>query len=324
MAQTTNIQELRKQARTQSVATMGGSNVQQFFEANKNALAAVLPKHMHADRMLKVAMHALRTTPALSQCNVQSLMGAVVQCSQLGLEPNTVLGHAYLVPFNNKKARKTDVQLILGYKGLIDLARRSGQIESIGAYPVHENDDFHIRYGTDPGIDHSPSIDGERGRVIGFYAVARFKGGGHQFEFMSRHEVDQVMASSQSRGKYGPWAEHYVEMGRKTVIRRLAKYLPLSIEFATAATLDGMAEAGRDQNLDGVLDGEYSVMPDDAPQALDESEPEEAPPETEEPPPADPPQETSAQASPKKGSATGQQSLEDWEAEYDRAAEGKD
>lgn len=271
--------ELRKRAKSQSVSQMGGSNVAQFFEANKQALAAVLPKHMHADRMLKVAMHALRTTPQLAQCNVQSLMGAVVQCSQMGLEPNTVLGHAYLVPFNNRKMETKDVQLIIGYKGLIDLARRSGQITGINAYPVYENDEFDLSFGTTPGINHQPTF-GERGDVIGFYAVAQFRDGGYQFEFMTLQDVIAIRNGSQGYksairyNKDHPWISHFAEMGKKTAVRRLAKYLPLSIEFATAVAVDGQAEAGEPQNLDGVLDGDYSVMPDDAPPA-DEPPPEQ-------------------------------------------------
>ncbi len=333
MAQQTSISELRKQARSQSVAKMGGSNVKEFFEANKGALAAVLPKHMHADRMLKIAMHALRTTPALNDCNVQSLMGAVVQCSQLGLEPNTVLGHAYLLPFQNRRENRKDVQLIIGYKGLIDLARRSGQIASIGAYPVHENDHFRLRYGTNPGIEHEPEL-GERGEIIGFYAVATFKGGGYQFEFMSRREVDAIRDASQGYmnalryNKDHPWISHYEQMGRKTVIRRLSKFLPLSIEFATASELDSRADAGQEQNLEGVLEGEYTVMPDDAPPADPPAEPEpEQGPDTEpaaetpaekaadhEAPTADePPAEESPQAS----------DNEDWIRQYEQATEGQ-
>lgn len=288
MTQSTSLAQLRQQAKSKSVTQMGGGNVAQFFNANKKALEAVLPRHMHADRMLKIAMHALRTTPALNECNVQSLLGAVVQCSQIGLEPNTVLGHAYLLPFNNRRENRKDVQLIIGYKGLIDLARRSGQIETIAAHPVHERDHFDISYGTAPRIEHKPALS-DRGQVIGFYAVATFKGGGYQFEFMSREEVDAVRNGSQgyqSAVRYKkdhPWISHYTEMGRKSVIRKMAKYLPLSIEFATAATLDAMAEGGKEQNLETVLEGDYSVLSEDAP-----------PVEVDDPPPPEP--EASGQA----------------------------
>lgn len=254
----TTIAELKARA-SLPAKQMGGGNVAAFFEANKGSIAAVLPKHITPDRLLKIAMHAIRTTPALQDCTVKSLLGAVVQSSSLGLEPNTVLGHAYLVPYRNKKTGTTEAQFIPGYKGLIDLARRSGQIESICAHAVHANDDFEFSYGLNETLTHKPAMTGNRGDIIAFYAIAKLKGGGHAFEVMPKADVDSVMKSSQSRGQWGPWKDHYPEMGRKTVIRRLAKYLPLSIEFSTAAALDGQADAG-EQDMSGVLDGDFVVM----------------------------------------------------------------
>lgn len=242
-----------------------------LLNAKKGEIAKMLPKHLNAERLLKVAQIAATTTPALAKCDVASLVGAIGQCAQMGLEPNTVLGHAYLVPFNTKRKDQqgierwvNSVQVIIGYKGLIDLARRSGQIVSIAAHEVCEHDQFDLVYGLDEKLEHRPAM-GERGEVIGFYAVARLKDGGYSFEFMSRLQVEQIAAGTQSKGKYGPWKDHFTEMGRKTVIRRLAKYLPLSIEFQTAAALDGMADAGKDQNIESnTIDGEFTLVPEDA------------------------------------------------------------
>lgn len=243
-----------------------------LLNQKKGEIAKMLPKHLNAERLMKVAQIAATTTPALAKCDVASLVGAIGQCAQMGLEPNTVLGHAYLVPFNTKRKDSNgnerwvnSVQVIIGYKGLIDLARRSGQIVSIAAHEVCQNDEFELVYGLDEKLNHTPAM-GERGEIVGFYAVAKLKDGGHCFEFMSRHQIDQIMRASQSKGGYGPWKDHYTEMGRKTVIRRLAKYLPLSIEFQTAAALDGLAEGGKDQHLD-TLDGDFAIVPDDAPYA---------------------------------------------------------
>lgn len=230
----------------------------------------MLPKHLNAERLLKVAQIAATTTPGLAKCDVPSLVGAIGQCAQMGLEPNTVLGHAYLVPFNTKRKDAdgnerwvNSVQVIIGYKGLIDLARRSGQIVSIAAHEVCEHDHFELVYGLDEKLNHTPAM-GERGELIGFYAVAKLKDGGHCFEFMSKHQVQQIMKATQSKGAYGPWKDHFIEMGRKTVIRRLAKYLPLSVEFQTASVLDSMAEGGKDQHLD-TFDGDFTLASDDAP-----------------------------------------------------------
>lgn len=241
-----------------------------LLKSRQGEIAKMLPKHLNAERLMKVAQIAATTTPALAKCDVASLVGAIGQCAQMGLEPNTVLGHAYLVPFNTKRKDANgnerwvnSVQVIIGYKGLIDLARRSGQIVSIAAHEVCENDKFELVYGLDEKLNHTPAL-GERGALVGFYSVAKLKDGGHCFEFMSLHQVQEIMKATQSKGKYGPWLENFVEMGRKTVIRRLAKYLPLSIEFQTAAALDGMAEGGKDQHTDS-FDGEFSIAADDAP-----------------------------------------------------------
>lgn len=243
-----------------------------LLNQKKGELAKMLPKTLSIDRLMKVAQIAATTTPALAKCDVPSLVGAIGQCAQMGLEPNTVLGHAYLVPFNTKRKDNqgnerwvNSVQVIIGYKGLIDLARRSGQIVSIAAHEVCEHDSFELVYGLEEKLNHTPAM-GARGDVIGFYAIAKLKDGGYSFEFMSVHQVEEIMVNTQSKGKYGPWKEHFIEMGRKTVIRRLAKYLPLSIEFQTAVALDNQAEAGKDQKLD-TIDGDFMVVQDDeAPQ----------------------------------------------------------
>ena len=255
-------------------AEAGMGNVKSFMESQKANLAAVLPKHVDADRMLKLALGAMRTTPKLLNCNVESLMGAVVTCSTLGLEPNTPLGHAYLIPFENRQKGTTDVQIVFGYKGLIDLARRSGQIISIAAHEVCQNDEFHFSYGLDEKLIHKPALTG-RGEPIAFYAVAKLVGGGYAFEVMGRDQIEEIRDASQNykfareKGKT-VWGQHFVEMGRKTVLRRLFKYLPVSIELATAANIDSNTEAGKAGNYEEALKGEYSVMPDDAPAALPE------------------------------------------------------
>ena len=236
-----------------------------LLDQKKGEIAKMLPQHLNAERLLKVAQIAVTTTPGLLKCDVASLIGAIGQCAQMGLEPNTVLGHAYLVPFKVKRKDSSgnerwvdSVQVIIGYKGLIDLARRSGQIVSIAAHEVCTNDEFDLVYGLDERLTHKPALD-DRGDIVGFYAVAKLVGGGHAFEFMSLRQVEAIMLGTQSKGKYGPWKDHFIEMGRKSVVRRLAKYLPLSIEFQTAAALDGMAEGGKDQHLDA-FDGEYSII----------------------------------------------------------------
>lgn len=267
MSNTVSLADLKKTSKM--VASQAGiGSVKTFFESQKATLAAVLPKHVSPDRMLKIALGALRTTPKLMECTVESLMGAVVQCSQLGLEPNTPLGHAYLIPFEKKKKQgnqwvteKVETQIVIGYKGLIDLARRSGQVVSIAAHAVHERDHFEYSYGLDEKLEHKPAMT-NRGHVIAFYAVAKLVGGGHAFEVMSAEQVNEIRDASQNfkfaRDKEKTvWGQHYEEMGRKTVLRRLFKYLPVSIELTNASALDGMHARGESQALDNVLEGDY-------------------------------------------------------------------
>lgn len=274
MSQATQLTDLRTTSK-QVAKDAGIGNVKKFFESQKATLLAVLPQHVNADRMLKIALGAMRTTPKLMNCTVESLFGAIVQCSQLGLEPNTPLGHAYLIPFDNKRAGKTEVQIVFGYKGLVDLARRSGQIVSISAHEVCQKDHFEYEYGLDEKLVHRPAL-GARGDVIAFYAVAKLVGGGYAFEVMSRAQIEDIRDASQNykfaRDKGNTvWGQHFVEMGRKTVLRRLFKYLPVSIELATAATLDGKVDHDT-QSLDTVLSGEYQVVDDDAPTSGDDDQ----------------------------------------------------
>lgn len=260
-----------------------------LLKTKEQEIKKLLPKHLNAERLLKVAQIAATTTPALVKCDVVSLVKAIGQCAQMGLEPNTILGHAYLIPFNTRRKDAkgneqwvNSVQVIIGYKGLIDLARRSGQMISLAAHEVCKHDRFVCIYGLNETLIHQPSMN-ERGDIMAFYAVAKLKDGGHAFEVMSRPQIEQIRNDSpgwQQAVKYGkesthPWKSHFTEMGRKTVIRRLAKYLPLSVEFQTAAMLDGLAEAGKDQHLEAIA-GELALIPEGMPAVATENEAPEA------------------------------------------------
>lgn len=209
----------------------------------KKQLALAVPKHLTPERMARIAVTELRKTPALLTTSPESFMGAVMQSAQLGLEPGSALGQAYLVPYGNT------CQLIIGYRGMIDLARRSGQVLSLNAYAVREGDEFSYCLGLHPDIQHVPAADAKRSeRPITFvYAVANLKGGGYQFEVMSAAEILSVRNSSASykrQKEKSIWGQYYEEMAKKTVIRRLFKYLPVSIEALQAASLDAKREAG--------------------------------------------------------------------------------
>jgi recombination protein RecT len=224
------------------------ANVRSLIERSKAQIMAALPRHMTAERMVRVCNTAVQKTPQLLDCEPRSLIGAIVQASQLGLEPDGTLGHAYLIPFNNRKTGKVECQFIPGYKGLIELARRSSQISTIYAQAVHANDEWTFAFGLDPKLTHTPT-DGDPGPVIAVYAVARLRDGGAQFEWLWKREVDAIRASSRA-GNTGPWVTHYEEMAKKTALRRLCKLLPTSPELSRAVALDEQAEASVPQQLD--------------------------------------------------------------------------
>ena len=196
--------------------------IRHYLERMAPEIQRALPKHLDADRLARIAMTTIRQTPKLLECNIQSLLAAVMQSAQLGLEPN-ILGQAYIIPYGK------EAQFIIGYRGMIDLARRSGHIESIYAHPVYDQDEFDYEYGLDPKLRHKPAI-GDRGQFIGAYGVAKFKDGGYHFEFMPKSEIDKRRARSAAKNS-GPWVTDYEEMACKTVIRHMFKYLPISIEI---------------------------------------------------------------------------------------------
>ncbi|WP_372393758.1 recombinase RecT (plasmid) [Azospirillum sp. HJ39] len=268
---TKSIQELRA-AGKEVARKAGGNTVKEFFHANKATLTALLPEHMkrNPDRMVTLALNCLRTTPKLLDCTLDSLFRAIIVCSQFGLEPNTPQGHIYLIPFENKRKKTIEVQIVIGYKGLIDLARRSGEIETITARVAYKGDEFSVEYGVEDKIRHLPLLEGEPGPVLGVYAVAKMKGGGYQFEWMSVAQVNRIRDESQgykTAKRYNndntPWISNWEEMAKKTVIRRLCKYLPMSIEMANVLALDTRAEAGKTQVE--LVEGEFQVLAEDAP-----------------------------------------------------------
>lgn len=192
-------------------------------DAFKRKLAQALPRHMTADRFARVAITAIMRVPKLLQCSQESLFQAMLDCSAFGLEPNG--RDAHLIPYGN------ECKLILDYKGLVQLAIRSGQISSIHADKICENDDF--EYDCGEVRRHRVDFRGERGNAYAYWARATFKDGSTKCEVMSRHEVDAIRKRSKSANN-GPWVTDYDEMAKKTVFKRLSKWLPISPELADA------------------------------------------------------------------------------------------
>lgn len=242
------------------------ATVRDLLEKSKKQIQMALPGHMNADRMLRVAMTSVQKNPVLLDCHPITLVGAIIQAAQLGLEPDNGTGEAYLIPFRNNKKDRLEVQFMAGYRGLLKLARRSNEIRSVEARVVHEKDFFDYSFGLNPKLEHKPSQDADAGKVVYFYAVAHFNAGGAQFDVMTKADVDKIRQSSKAGGS-GPWATHYEEMGKKTVLRRLCKLLPFAVELQQAVTLDEKAEVGVPQDLGTLVDPEEKGTVQDAPAA---------------------------------------------------------
>ena len=225
------------------------------LEKGKALIAQVAPKHLTADRMVRLAMLAVSKQPKLAECSGMSILKSMMVASELGLEPGGALGHGYLVPYKTNQAKRgekpiwvTECQFIAGYRGLAKLARNSGDVEIIEAHPVYPGDKFVVRRGTVTELIHEPDYQSGEDRTSGatcYYAMARYKSGAVQFEVMTRAQIETIMRSTQSKGEYGPWLDHFDEQARKTCIRRLAKSLPLESEkFARALEMSDARDEG--------------------------------------------------------------------------------
>lgn len=219
---------------------------------HQNTIKLALPSHLNADRMTRIAMTAVRQNPDLAECEPVSFLGSVLQAAQLGLEVNTPLQHAWLIPRNMKKKGRRgqpdkwekQCTLMIGYQGYIELAMRSGLVAAIYAYTVHDGDNFQWLLGTDNTLSHTPKEGVERAadNLTHAYAVAKFKNGHHTFRVLTRQQIDQ--RRKMAKGDH-VWRGHYVEMATKSAIRALFKFLPKSAEMARAAHVDIAPEVGQ-------------------------------------------------------------------------------
>lgn len=208
-----------------------------LIKAMEPEIKKALPTVITPERFTRMALSALNTTPGLMECSQMSFLGALMNAAQLGLEPNTVLGQAYLIPYSNKG--KKECQFQIGYKGLIDLAYRNDKMQNIQAHCVYENDQFEYELGLDSKLKHVPALN-DRGELILVYAMYKLTNGGYGFEVMSKEDIDNhAKKHSQSfNSSYSPWKTNYEEMAKKTVVKKLLKYAPIKSDFATATAQD--------------------------------------------------------------------------------------
>ncbi len=211
--------------------------MQTYIKSMEGEIKKALPTAITPERFTRMVLSALSTNPKLGACTPKSFLGAMMAAAQLGLEPNTPLGQAYLIPYRNKGVDECQFQI--GYKGLIDLAYRSGEVEVVQAQIVYENDDFTCEFGLEPKLTHRPA-DHERGEPIKVYALFRTKNGGYGFDVMSIEDIKaHARKYSQSYASdYSPWKTNFEEMAKKTVLKRVLKYAPLKSDFVRGVVQD--------------------------------------------------------------------------------------
>lgn len=245
---------IQKQGGQMSAAKAEKKTMQAYIKAMEPAIKKALPSVITPERFTRMVLSALSSTPKLAECSPQSFLAAMMTAAQLGVEPNTALGQAYLLPYRNHG--QMECQFQLGYKGLIDLAYRSGEVSVIQAHTVYENDVFEYELGMDPKLRHVPA-KADRGEAVAYYAMFKTKDGGYGFEVMS---VDDVQRHAQRYSEsYGsgssPWRSNFDEMAKKTVLKRALKYAPLKSDFVR-----GVAQ---DETIKAELSDEMYAVPDE-------------------------------------------------------------
>jgi recombination protein RecT len=213
-----------------------------MLEQMKSRFDDILPKFLESDRMIRIIMSEFNSNPKLAECEPMTIINAAMCAARLGIEVGSALGQGYLIPYG-----KT-CQFMLGYRGMIDMVRRSGNIQSLSAHQVHANDEFQFELGLNETLRHIPAHT-NRGELLGAYAIAKFKDGGHQIMYMTNEQITKARDESKMKNSL-PWTKFPEEMYRKTVIRNLFKYLPVSVEMRDLIIKDSEADEGTQDNSD--------------------------------------------------------------------------
>ena len=251
-----------KTAEKKEIRLTKSMSIADMIRVMEPEIRKALPSIVTPERFTRMALSALNNNPKLQECTQMSFLAALMNAAQLGLEPNTSLGQAYLIPYKNKGVLECQFQI--GYKGMIDLVYRNEMVQTIQAHCVYQNDEFGYELGLEPKLHHVPAFQ-DRGELIAVYAMFRLQNGGFGFEVMSKGDVD-TYAFRYSQGidsSYSPWKSNYEEMAKKTVIKRVLKYAPMRTDFARAMSVDNVIqnEIGIDmseiQNRQEIVDGDY-------------------------------------------------------------------
>ena len=239
-------------------------SMQTYIKSMEGEIKKALPSVITPERFTRMVLSAISVNPSLAKCTPKSFLGAMMSAAQLGLEPNTPLGQAYLIPFNNKG--QLEVSFQIGYKGLLDLAYRSGEVDVIQAHIVYENDTFECEYGLNPTLKHVPA-DADRGEPSKVYAVFKTKTGGYGFEVMSMDDVRRHAEkySQAYKSGYSPWKTNFEEMAKKTVLKKVLKYAPMKSDFVRGIVQDESVKTEISEDMYSVnnemaYDAEYTEV----------------------------------------------------------------
>lgn len=252
-------EELAKQAETPALKK--SMSIADLIKAMEPQIKRALPSTITPERFTRIALSALNTTPKLKECTQMSFLSALMNAAQLGLEPNTSLGQAYLIPYKNKGVY--EVQFQIGYKGLLDLAYRSPQLQTVQAHCVYENDIFSYELGLEPQLVHKPAMD-NRGELRCVYAMFRLQNGGFGFEVMSKAAIEAhaKQYSKSYNSSFSPWTTDFEAMAKKTVIKQVLKYAPMRTDYVHAVTVDdtSASEFAEMDMPDNIIDSEYTEV----------------------------------------------------------------
>lgn len=224
-----------------------------LIKSAEGEIKKALPSVLTPERFTRMINTAISTNPKLGDCTPMSFIGAMLAAAQLGLEPNTQLGQAYIIPYYNGKTNKTEAQFQIGYKGLLDLAYRSGEVEIVQAHVVYENDEFDCEFGLEPKLRHVPAA-GDRGAPVKVYAMFRTKNGGYGFDVCSMDEVRNHAKKYSKAYNYGPWQTNFEEMAKKTVLKKVLKYAPLKSDFVRGMAADETIKSSIAEDMSEVPD----------------------------------------------------------------------
>lgn len=236
-------------------------------------LQAVMPKGFTPERLTQLAIATYKQIPDLKECSVQSMLSCCLKCAEIGLEPNDIMGNAYILPYNNRKTGRKEAQFILGKNGMLELVRRSGQVKTVRTQCVYEGDDFEY-WEDETGVHFSfkPNLDADHSakNLKLVYLSCHLKDGGFVFLQMSKKEVDEVKDCSKA-SKFGPWVSDYAAMAEKTVIRRAFNrgLLPRSVEVAKVVTDDESTPVILDEDGTRIFDDPLAPEPTEVPANVD-------------------------------------------------------